>query len=187
MSYILPRSTGRLLLPIAVVLLTLGCSDKNEITKQAHWLCLYDHHEKPEPLAEEGDQLDRYIHPADLAELESKLVGPPTGLFARFAEEAESVILPMAFGGRRAVRKKTTCSIDEVSIEGDLATVSLSRTAPNLDLGLLSVARLFVLDDEAAIERQFDEWIETRATMETTTHTLNFQRTEAGWRARVAR
>ena len=165
----------------ALLVMVTGCSDENKITKKAEWLCQQGQLESPSHFVFDDETvLQSYLHPRDLAHLAEE--DADDGDWSEFLRELEDLLLPIERASHRAMVRHTECDIQNVEIDDDRATVTLTHTIPAIDLDFDD---LFDLEDvpEDQLEARFSEWYAESTADETTSHTIEFAKLDDGWRA----
>ena len=169
-----------------------GCSGaKSEIEATATHLCKYNQLEDLAPgMLPDDVSLDGLVRHADLAyakqetdSLFADLEGNP------FAALGQAMAGALTNGGKammEAAAANCTCQVTEISIEGDTATASLSRTSPNMDEVFDSLDKMGELNRLGTHEERVakaQEWFASASTTTSSEHSLRFQKAGERWEA----
>ena len=130
----------------ALVSCTLGCKgDRRDVERASVWLCERHLLEKPdEAMLVPGEQLQERLAAEDWSFLQGKkdAEADADDPFAAMGKAFEVALEPSVRAMALAMRSRTTCLVEIVSIEGDRAKVTVTQGLPdmeNVGLGVLEV------------------------------------------------
>jgi len=167
-----------------------GCGkDKKQIEQAALLLCKYGQVEDPMPeMLPDGVSITGVVRAEDLLYLAKKKADQQAelqgNLFGGLAQVMEAAITPVGKAMVAAAASVTECSVSDIAIEGDTATVKVSRTLPTAEqteLPLEMIGELNQLGSHEEKVARINEWYAAAATSTTTEHQLQFTRDGETW------
>ncbi|MCA9603099.1 MAG: hypothetical protein KC417_13795 [Myxococcales bacterium] len=167
------------------VLLCSACHGaESEVRTKAEFLCKYGQLDSVVTEAVPSDtKLEEYVRTEDLefaAKSENATEGNP---FAALGEAMKAGLVPALAASAEALAPNTKCEITSLQLKDKTATVSLRRTRPTFDINLAKLGSLNKLKTHEERVAEVRKWIAESKSTNTSTHKMDFAKTDAGWRA----
>ena len=185
-----PRSPRGIAFIFMAVVGLPGCGkDKKQIEQAALLLCKYGQLEDPMPeMLPDGVSITGVVRAEDLLYLTKKKADQQAelqgNLFGGLAQVMEAAITPVGKAMVAAAAGVTECSVSDLAIEGDTATVKVSRTLPTAEqteLPLEMIGQLNQLGSHEEKVAKINEWYAAASSSTTTQHQLHLERDGEAW------